>query len=133
MLNPFPQQLMFSFFAPTLLRVATACFFLYLASQHAKYHNEAAGEISVLDRNTARTAVWIYAAIECAVAVLLVIGLETQLAALIGLIICLKMLILKRNLHHLTPLSHVTYALLAVVCASLMMTGAGAFAFDLPL
>ncbi len=133
MLNPFPHLLVFSFFAPTLLRLAVAGVFFYLAIFHLKNHKTVAREISVIDYSVALWLSGLFTLVEGAVAVFLLVGFLTQIAALVGAIICLKIFFIKRGLRHISPLSHLAYILLAIICLSLLMTGAGAFAFDVPL
>lgn len=133
MLNPLPQLLVFSFFAPTLLRLTASLVFFNLVYRHFVSKKEAAHEITVLSHEVAVWGIGIYILVELAVAAGLFLGFWTQIAALVGVIICLKVLLLKRSLHALAPFSRLAYVLLAVICLSLVFTGAGAFAMDLPL
>ncbi len=134
MLNPFPELLTFSFFAPTLLRVAVGLVFAYLAWHHFSARRACAGEIEMfVSRSLAGGLCTIYALIEALVALGLVIGLYTQVAALVGAVITLKILVLKRSFHQTAPLSRTAYALVCIICISLLVTGAGAYALDLPL
>ncbi len=109
MLNPFPQLLVFGFYAPTLLRLVAAGVFFYLGVSHFKYKKEVAHEISILPHAVAVWGTGIFIVVEFAIAVLLFLGLWTQIAALIGLIICLKIFLIKKGLRHLSPLSHLSY------------------------
>lgn len=133
MLNPFPQLLVFGFFAPTLLRIAAACVFFYLAYWHFKNKKEVAHELSVLSHEMAVWLVGLYILIELAVGAGLLLGFWTQIAALVGLVISVKILLLKRSLHAMAPLSRAAYLLLGIICLSLIASGAGGFAIDLPL
>ncbi len=133
MLSLFPQLLVYSFFAPTLLRITAACIFFYLVIFHTRNRKEVAREISVLSYPVAIWVSSLFILIEFGVGLLLLIGLLTQLAALIGIIICLKIVLIKRGLRHISPLSHLTYILLIITCLSLLISGAGAIAIDLPL
>jgi uncharacterized membrane protein YphA (DoxX/SURF4 family) len=133
MLTLFPHLLVFSFFAPTLLRLMAACTFLYMAWLHFAKRAETAKEISIVSYEVAVWATGIFLLLEVAVGVGLFLGLYTQLAALVGLIMCLKIVWVRKGLHHLSPLSHLSYIMLGVICLSLLLTGAGAMAFDLPL
>lgn len=131
--NPFPDLLTYALLAPLMLRVAAAAFFAYLATHHFRNKKAAAPELSVLNQHTAVFALGVYAVVEALVAVALFLGLYTQIAALVGLVVCLKVLFLRRGLHHVAPLARSTYVLLGVICLSLLFTGAGLFAQDLPL
>lgn len=133
MLNPLPGFLDYAFFAPTLLRLVAAAVFVYLAMYHFKHKQAALHEISILHPNIAGAVLSMYTVLEGLVAFGLFFGAYTQIAALVGMVICIKVLFLRRALHHTVPFSRSTYVVLGVVCFSLLLTGAGAFAFDLPL
>jgi uncharacterized membrane protein YphA (DoxX/SURF4 family) len=134
MLNPFPSLLVLTFFAPTLLRLTAAGVFFYLAWFHSKHHSDAIDELTpILSRRMAKIILPLYILIESVVALGLLFGFWTQVAALVGFIICIKILLIRRGLRALVPLSSSTYVLVAVICLSLLLTGAGAYAFDLPL
>ena len=134
MLNTFPDLLTYSFFAPTLLRVAVALVFAYLAWHHWSARRACTGEIaSFVSSSVAGGLCMVYALIEALVALGLIVGVYTQVAALVGAVITLKILVLKRSFHQTAPLSRTAYALVCVICISLLITGAGALALDLPL
>lgn len=133
MLNPFPQLLVFSFFAPTVLRIAAACVFFYLAYSHFGNRSAAAKELAFLTHKVARAVMGLYILVEALAGLSLLLGYWTQIGALVGLVISLKILLIRRSFHHLAPLSRLAYVLLAVICFSLALSGAGAVAFDLPL
>ena len=63
----------------------------------------------------------------------LIIGFGTQAAAIIGIIIALKHLLLPRTYESVRPFARSTYALLILMSLTLILTGAGPFAVDLPL
>lgn len=77
--------------------------------------------------------VWMSAGITGIVGCMLAVGLFTQAAAILGALIVLKHGIGTYWYPSIMPLSRGTYALLFVMCVSLLITGAGAIAFDLPL
>ncbi len=60
-------------------------------------------------------------------------GIYTQLAAIFGAIVTVKLIVYKNLYPAFVPLTRISSALLLVICISLILTGAGAFAFDLPL
>jgi uncharacterized membrane protein YphA (DoxX/SURF4 family) len=136
MLTPlfFSNLLTYQEFAPAILRFAAACTFFYLAYWHFKRKKEVAQELSVLSHEVAVWIVGLYLLIEVAIGIALFIGFWTQLAAIVGAIICLKNLLLKRSMHNLVPFPKLTYVLLGALCLSVVLTGAGIFfAIDLPL
>lgn len=132
MLTPFPQLLMFEFFAPTILRIAAALIFIYLAYVHF-------GNRGALSRmrypivGSGAWIVWVSIILEVAIAAMLFFGYYTQYAAIAGAIFALKMLIWKGKYPTFFVLPRSTAILLLVILFTLLVTGAGAFAFDLPL
>ncbi len=123
MLNFFPELLFLAPFSAFFIRLAASFVFGYLSLQHFK------------GTGTAR----IVGAIEGVCAVLFLLGLYTQLAAILGFIVA-GVHILRKE--YTLPLS--TLLLLLILCLSLLVTGAGPFtvtigslvfplSFDLPL
>ena len=133
MLNPFPQLLTFGFFAPTILRIAAALILLYI------------GYVINRDRDrffeisfpiVGKPRLWVLraaASITILVGLSLGVGYDTQWAAILAMFIALKLFILRRYYRSIIPLSQSAYFLLFVICLSLLLTGAGALAYDLPL
>lgn len=132
MLSLFPQILFLAPFSATILRVSAGVAFLLVAWIHMSKREE----LSRVDFFVIGHGAWIpvfAALLEFAIATALVAGIYTQLAALFGALVALKSFIWKRRFSEMFPLSQPTSALLFVICISLVFTGAGAFAFDLPL
>ncbi len=76
--------------------------------------------------------IYISAILTCIVGLLLFVGLATQWAALAAIVVVLKHAFIFRN-HPARPLPPSTYILLAIIAATLLLSGAGLKAFDLPL
>ena len=114
MLSVFPDALSFGFLAPTLIRIALALIFGYAAWQHCKAPGVALRTLS---------------AGESVATLGLFLGLWTQPAALLGAIISAIWFFQPSTRMH--ALSSILLAF--VLCFCLILTGAGAFAFDLPL
>jgi uncharacterized membrane protein YphA (DoxX/SURF4 family) len=132
MLTPFPSLLIFSFTAPTLLRIAAALVFAYLAYRH--YQNRAhIAHISFPIVGRGEWVAWFAIIIEAGVALGLFFGYYTQYAALLGAIGALKQIIWRGKYPGFFWLTRSAAFLLLVICLSLLLTGAGAFAYDLPL
>lgn len=134
MLNPFPDLLTYSLLAPFLLRLVVGFVFIDLGILLFKKENER----WLLSFKTVRIprpeiATKILAAIQIAGGAMLIVGFYTQIAALVlGLITFIEIYleykdpsILKRNI--------VFYILVFTILISLLFSGAGAFAIDLPL
>jgi uncharacterized membrane protein YphA (DoxX/SURF4 family) len=74
-----------------------------------------------------------YGVVELLLALLLIIGLYTQLAAVLNAAILVIKLAFKAKSKALFTDGINYYILLLVMCLSLVVTGAGMFGFDLPL
>ncbi len=114
MLSVFPEILFLSPLAPFLIRIALGGVFIFAAWAHVQRQDIASRILSIL---------------EFVLAIALVAGAWTQPAALLGSIVAAVWLF--------QPTSRVyqpsTILLALVMALSLVVTGAGAFAFDLPL
>ena len=131
-LTPFPSLLMYNFFAPTLLRVAAAIIFAYLAYRHFKNRDEIARMRFPIVGQGAWIA-WCAVLAEVALALALFFGYYTQFAAIVGALSALKHIIWRGKYPNFFWLTHSAAFLLLVIMLSLLLTSAGAFAFDLPL
>ena len=132
MLNTFPNLLVLGFFASTLLRVAVACLFFY-ASYSAYKHRDAAAHLRFPLIGEASWAGGFTMMMYAAIGLMLLFGAYTQIAALLAGIVSIKGLLFCKRFGPLFPYPRSTYFLLLVICLSLLVSGAGAMAFDLPL
>lgn len=132
MLNTFPDLLTYSFFAPTLLRIAAALMFFYLARVHYQ-RKEEIGRTHFIIVGRRSWLAWKAIIPEVVVGLMLLFGYYTQIAAIIGLVIAFKQLAFAKRYPIFAPLTRPGYLLLCAVCLSLLLTGAGAIAFDLRL
>ena len=127
----FPYLLSLSFFVPTLFRVACAVVFALLAQFHVRERKAIDKLLLPLVGKLASSMTWLMIACEVTVALMLFVGWYTQIAAIIGAALALKLLvILPRTI---SPYGRMVAALLFVMSFSLIVTGAGAPALDLPL
>ncbi len=133
MFNPFPDLFVYSFSVPTLLRIAAALCFIYIAQSLFRNRGSVQSVQLPLIQHARPWMMVLSAAITLVTAFLLFIGLATQYAAILGAVIALKHAFMLKQLVPIRPLPLSTNLLLAVICLSLLVTGAGAFAFDLPL
>ncbi len=132
MLNIFPIQ----FLAPVaylILRVCIGVLLIRLGFSHMK-NREGLKEIFEFSFFPyKRFIVWYLSLIEIVVGVLFFIGLYTQIAALLSLVYALKFIVLHKRLQHPLIPERKFFILLFAISLSLCITGAGIFAFDLPL
>lgn len=114
MLSLFPELLFLAPFSAFLMRLAIGIAFGYTAWKHLSLSREA--------------GIQSLAVVEVALAIALIAGFLTQAAAIVS-----GLLLTAWFFTSLRPLPKSTILLLLVMCISLLITGAGPFAFDLPL
>jgi uncharacterized membrane protein YphA (DoxX/SURF4 family) len=132
MLSLFPQILWLAPLGTALLRISVGLVFLLIGLDHWRRR----GELSKADFILVGHGMWIpmlAALIELAVALCLFLGAYTQVAAIFGALLALKQLVWHGSYPSFFPFSRSTSALLLAICLSLIVSGAGAFALDLPL
>lgn len=132
MLNIFPIQFLAPF-AYVLLRVALGIIFLYLGLSHVKHRQELRYVFTLPILPFGLFFTWYIALAELIIGSLFIAGLYTQIAALLAVLYTSKLLVMyKRFSHPLLP-TKMSLFLLLVSSISLLITGAGPFAFDLPI
>jgi uncharacterized membrane protein YphA (DoxX/SURF4 family) len=114
MLSVFPEMLFLSPFAALIIRVALAGLFAHAAWKHARATGVASRTLALG---------------ETTVAIALFFGAWTQPAALLGAVVSAIWLAQKTA----RPLEISTIILALATSLSLLLTGPGAIAFDLPL
>jgi len=134
MLNPFPELLTYGLVGPLLIRLALGIFFVLLGYdklRNGKEHLE--GFFESLSLKPVRYYVKGLGIIETVAGVLLMAGLITQIAAIIVSIILIVSIVVSFRKPEANLKSPLVYALLLVMALSLITTGAGFLAVDLPL
>ena len=131
MLNVFPGLLL-PFLAPLLLRVGAAIVFAAVAYIQWQRRDEISKtDLPVIGRSS--WWVWTSAIAHLAVAALLLLGSYTQAAALLGALLSVKHAFWSHRYPRVFPLGRAAGLLLLLISLSLVLSGAGAFAQDLPL
>jgi len=115
MLSMFPGLLFLAPFSALVIRVTLAAFLAVAAYTHA--------------RKESSLFLYFMATLEAIAALFLAIGYYAQAGALMGVLVVGTWLILK----NIRPYSSGAVFLLFIMCLSVLVTGPGAFAFDLPL
>jgi uncharacterized membrane protein YphA (DoxX/SURF4 family) len=131
MLSFFPELLNWSTIAPTILRITLASF-LFRHAANAFWKGDAYTLLVLRDVFLAKTAVIVNQVIgylRVIAATLLLLGLFTQIGALMALVIYI--LRLQTRKYH--GEEAMVDSLLGVIALSLAFLGAGAFSLDLPL
>ncbi len=130
MLNIFPIQ----FLAPLayfLLRLCVGIILIRLGVRHLENRNRATINMNV---SSASKVLFVSMGItELLAGILILLGAYTQIGALIALASTSIQLLRPRAFTYLGYPSRMFFFLLLTSLASLFITGAGAFAFDLPL
>ncbi len=132
MLNPFPIQ----FLAPLayfLLRVCVGFILIRLGKTNIKLRVPTS---TISDTHSIPFPSVVFltlGVIEIAIGILCIIGFSTQIAALCALIISLLHILKPQKLMHDRTPSRIFFVLLFITSLSLFITGAGAFAIDLPI
>jgi len=133
MLTLFPGLLFLAPLATTILRVTAGLVMLYVAYYSAMEREKIARERFPLIGHMPAWLLLFGILVATVAGVLLIVGLWTQAATIVGIILGLKHLIYARRYSGIMPLSTIAGILLFVICLSLLFSGAGAVAVDLPL
>jgi uncharacterized membrane protein YphA (DoxX/SURF4 family) len=134
MLNPFPTLLAFSTLGPFILRILLGYFFfIFGTAKLGRKQEEKTHFFEAVDLKPGKNYAIGFGILETAVSLALLAGLYTQIAALIAIVILLATVIIERRQPELLASSLEFYIALLVIACSLLLTGAGAFAFDIPL
>ncbi|MDO8569346.1 MAG: DoxX family protein [bacterium] len=134
MLNPFPELLMYSFVGPFILRVLLGLIFIDLG--FLKFRGEKETWLASLETLGLRPAdlfLPIYALLQIIGGLFLLVGLWTQVAALAFVIFTGIELYIEWRAREILKRDMVFYLLIFVISLSLLLTGAGAYAIDIPL
>jgi uncharacterized membrane protein YphA (DoxX/SURF4 family) len=134
MLNLFPELMTFSLLGPAILRIVLGLIFLDLGM--LKFKGERTRWIASFEALRLRPAdlmVSIYAALQVIGGLMLIFGLWTQAAALAFTLFTGAELYTEWKAREMLKRDLVFYILVFAISLSLLLTGAGAFAVDLPL
>lgn len=134
MLNPFPDLLTYSQLAPFILRVIIGLIFLNAAFlKFGKEKVEWRRRFEALGLRPGDILVAIYALLQFAAGIMLIVGFYTQIAALVAAVFSGTELYIEYKNAAVLKRDLVFYILIFAIAISLLLTGAGKFAFDIPL
>ncbi|MBX4200118.1 DoxX family protein [Candidatus Parcubacteria bacterium] len=134
MLNTFPSLLTYSLLAPFILRLTIGFIFVDLGI--LKFKSERARTIEslrALGLPSPENLALIYGAVQFIGGVMLIIGLYTQIAALVFVILGALEFYIEWTEREVLKRDIVFYLLMLAIALSILITGAGRFAFDIPL
>ncbi len=132
MLNLVPLQFL-ALFGYALLRIVVGFVWLELALRHRQDAKRIAANLQLPLFPWPKAGISLIIIVEFIIGGLFVIGLATQVAALLSVLWCLKLLLLRRYFTDNSFPDARTTILLLAIGSTLFITGAGAFAFDLPI
>ena len=135
MLVPFPELLSYGIFAPFILRVALGLFFLFAGSRNLsrEKREEYASMLRVRFGIPGTYIIWYLGLAQILVSVSLILGMFVQAGALLAILVLLDLLFLREKYPAIANQSRAFYLIGIAVSISLLLTGAGYPAFDLPL
>jgi putative oxidoreductase len=134
MLNPFPDLLIYSLLAPFILRVVAGLIFINLGVFLFKNEKEQwIVSLSTLKIPNPKIAIKILGAVEIIGGIMLIVGFYTQIAALVLALLTFAEAYIEYKDPAILKRNFVFYTMLLAITLSLLFSGAGAFAFDLPL
>jgi uncharacterized membrane protein YphA (DoxX/SURF4 family) len=132
--NIFPELFNFSLISPIILRVVLGIIFLNLGI--LKLTTEKKGwlfSLNLLGLKPAGFFLYLLSLVEIAGGIFLIAGAYTQLVALVLAVISIGELFVEYREESVLKRDLVFYLLLATICLSLLLTGAGLFAVDIPV
>jgi len=134
MLNPFPELLTFGLLAPFLIRIVLAVIYIHFSySKLMKERGSASNFFAQRGFRPGILFVWIFGLVGIIGGLMLLVGIYTQIASLILTLLMLAVVVIKAFRPTLLAGTLSFYALIFIATLSLLFSGAGAFAFDLPL
>lgn len=132
-LNPFPGLLDFAFFAPFLIRVVAGVIFVDLGYLALTKDNERLAKLFGTFLGAGSLVAGLFGFVQIIAGALLAVGLFTQLAALALSLVAFMNLYLEMRNEALVRRDIVFHLMLLSMALSLLLSGAGIFALDLPL
>lgn len=134
MLNPFPELLTYGLLSPFILRVVVGFIFVNLGLLAFKGEKERwVISLATLNVPNPKVAVKIFGAIEFIGGVMFLLGYYTQIAALALALLTFAEAYVEYKDPAILKRNFVFYILIFAITLSLLFSGAGAFAIDLPL
>lgn len=129
----FPQVLFLGpMFAPFVLRVGAAVAFALLAYHLYQHRADVAAEPFLIIGKPGAAILWFSVGFTALLTLALATGFYTQIAAILGCLAAIKAWVWTKRYPMIFPHGRTTYFLLALICLTLIATGAGAFGFDKP-
>lgn len=134
MLNPFPTLLSFSLMAPLILRLTVGIILLGIGVLVCFQKKQTFLDFFKNEKFPFPPIIlWIFGILEIITGLFLIIGFYTQIFAIISAFLLLSLYSFESRDNKLLPYSPAMYLVLTIISLSLLFSGAGFFAIDLPL
>lgn len=137
MLNTFPNLLFLGLLSPFLIRITVGVIFIWIGYSYIfKDRVIVAEQLKKRWPKGASFFMYFGGIFEIITGIFLFVGFLTQIASIVGMLIALDALFVKmfyKDLDRVAKYNKLFYILLFIASLSLLFSGAGAFAFDLPL
>jgi uncharacterized membrane protein YphA (DoxX/SURF4 family) len=132
MLNLVPITFL-ALFGYAILRVVTGSVWCWIAIRHYQERHTILPTLHIPFFPWPKTALVLIFSTELIVGILFILGLWTQVAAIVSALWCIKLIVLRSIFQHKSFPDRLTIVLLLAISITLFITGAGAPAFDLPI
>ena len=134
MLNVFPELLSFGLLSATIIRVTIAIILLVIGYETVtKKRLDFDSYFKTKEFPMASVLSWKLGVAEIIVGIFLLVGLYTQIATLIAVFLFFALLHIENEDKKILPHTSTFYLIMVVISTTLLFSGAGAFAIDLPL
>lgn len=137
MLNTFPNLLFLGLLSPFLIRIAVGVIFIYIGYSYLfKDRDVVVEQLKKRWQKSTSYFIWFGGVFEIITGIFLIAGFLTQIASIVGILIALDALFVKifyKDLDKVAKYNKLFYILLFTASLSLLFSGAGVFAIDLPL
>lgn len=132
MLNPFPIQFL-AILAYAILRVIVGLILVYLGILHIQRRYDLRHALILPFFPFGTLTAWCFGIAELIAGGMFIAGYYTQIAALVAIALSFTLIIFNKRFSSPYFPGKLFYLLLFAASLSLFITGAGAFAFDLPI
>ena len=131
MLTIFPSLLSYALVAPFIMRLVVGLFFVRESFRSHTNKKLSCEKIGFLKCSS--LLAWLQTAVELIFGVLVLVGLFTQIDAIVIGLFSIAMIFAKMKNVTISNESKTFYFVIFAICLSLLFSGAGFLAFDLPL
>jgi uncharacterized membrane protein YphA (DoxX/SURF4 family) len=135
MLNTFPELLNYSLLSPALLRWLLAFVLISVGIEILKPTTRAlfVAYFSSRDFPLANFLPWKLGVAQIVLGIFFIFGIFTQVSALVAIYVLFSLFYIENRVERILPHTSMFYLTMIIIATSLLFSGAGAFAVDLPL